>query len=366
MNRLKADQKTKVGKRKQGSEEMMSDMETEKKKNKIQQNYSNNLGGGKNSTQCGMPDMYLSCASSSSQELAQSSILTKKFPKNYETLLRQFVQWTQASEPVSINFLAKANWNIEYAMTLYFDNPQLFSGSAAQPSIDRSKMDKLFYEFLDTQDKVGEKRMGPHGVFRLIQALGYRPTDRQVLVLAWKLKAQTQCEFTLDEWVQGMSDLQVDNIQTLKQRIDMINSEIDTNREKSRELYLFTFNYGKSAASRSLDLETAVCYWDVLFGSRSTLMSQWIDFLYEQEKTSSERLVQEVGPTSAKQVKNVWITRDTWNLFWDFILLSKPDLSDYDDEGAWPVLIDQFVEHCREKLHYPKPRTAEEQTIKYY
>ncbi|EGT52150.1 CBN-DCN-1 protein [Caenorhabditis brenneri] len=285
-----------------------------------------------------------------------------------KTKLRQFVQWTQANESVSINFLAKANWNIEYAMSLYFDNPQLFSGSIAQPSVDRSKVDKLFYNYVDKQDDVGEKRMGPHGIFRLLNDLGYKSTDRQVLVLAWKLKAATQCEFSLEEWAQGLTSLQVDDIQALRQRIDAINSEMETDREKFRELYMFAFNYGKAAACRSLDLEMAVCYWDVLFGPRSPLMAQWIEFLYDQEKNGAARLEQEVGSVNAKKIKTVWITRDTWNLFWDFILLSKPDLSDYDEEGAWPVLIDQFVDHCRENLNYPKPNseTDEKMDTRYY
>uniref|UniRef100_A0A1I7U2Z2 Defective in cullin neddylation protein n=1 Tax=Caenorhabditis tropicalis TaxID=1561998 RepID=A0A1I7U2Z2_9PELO len=229
---------------------------------------------------------------------------------------------------------------------------QKTAATAKKPA--QSKVEKFFNEFVDKQDDIGEKRMGPHGVFRLIQALGYRPTDRQVLVLAWKLKAQTQCEFSLEEWVQGMADLQADNIKTLKQRIDQINSQLNTDKKMSGELYRFAFTYGKSASSRSLDMETAVCYWDVLFGPRTPLMSHWVEFLYATEKKESERLAKELGPNNAKQVKNVWITRDDWNLFRDFILFTKSDLSDYDEEGSWPVLIDQFVNHCRENLNYMK------------
>lgn len=59
----------------------------------------------------------------------------------------------------------------------------------------------------DPSDKVEGRRIGPNGILRLLNDLGVDPASREVLILAWKLKAGTQCEFSWDEWKDGMTAL---------------------------------------------------------------------------------------------------------------------------------------------------------------
>lgn len=42
------------------------------------------------------------------------------------------------------------------------------------------------------------------------------------------------------------------------------------------------------------------------------------------------------------------ITQDTWSLFLQFSEQVGDDLSKFDEDGAWPVLIDDFVDHLKE------------------
>ncbi|KAH7725666.1 RP42 protein [Aphelenchoides avenae] len=179
----------------------------------------------------------------------------------------------------------------------------------------------------EPEDNTNGKRIGPNGMLALLTDVHVQPTDRMALVLAWKLKAETQCEFSWDEFEKGMTTMKTGNATALKKALPSLNAELKA-RDAFADFYRFTFGYAKSAAARSLDAETAVAYWQIVFqGSQETRINDWIAF---------------VGKSGTRAV-----THDTWNQVLEFFQTVDPSLSNYDPDAAWPSLIDEFVVYLK-------------------
>jgi hypothetical protein len=52
-----------------------------------------------------------------------------------------------------------------------------------------------------------EDKMTADGVMKFLEDLSLNPESRTVLILAWRFKAATQCEFSKDEFITGMIEL---------------------------------------------------------------------------------------------------------------------------------------------------------------
>lgn len=53
------------------------------------------------------------------------------------------------------------------------------------------------------------------GVAKFCEDLNLDPASRPVLIIAWKFKAATQCEFTRKEFTDGMTELGWDSINAI-------------------------------------------------------------------------------------------------------------------------------------------------------
>jgi len=158
------------------------------------------------------------------------------------------------------------------------------------------------------------------------------------LALAWKLKAQEMGFFKRSEWVQGMTQLECDNCEKLKRQIPILRQLFD-NEAQFKSIYQFSFDFSRNVGHRNVDIEMGKAMLKLLLESKWSLLPDFIVFLNN----------------SRYKVLN----RDQWNNILEFSRTIKPDLSNYDVNGAWPVILDEFVE-TQQKLHPPMEAQADE------
>ena len=137
--------------------------------------------------------------------------------------VKKFIALTQTGETTAINCLqlvriknisetfgfhainlTQSDWKLDLASDNYFSNPDLY-----YRELDVKKIEQLFNKYRDTSDVL---RISSDGVIKFLEDLQLPPESRLVLIIAWKFKAQTQCEFSREEFVNGFCDLGVDNL----------------------------------------------------------------------------------------------------------------------------------------------------------
>lgn len=111
-----------------------------------------------------------------------------------------------------------------------------------------------------------------------------------------------------------------DEVFKLMSRLDLV---VDFS-EFSR-FYDFVFFMCRENGQKNITVNKAITAWRLILAGRFRLLNQWCDFVEKNQRHN--------------------ISEDTWRQVLAFSRCVHENLEGYDPEGAWPVLIDDFVEH---------------------
>lgn len=195
-------------------------------------------------------------------------------------------------------------------------------------SKELERVDNLFSSYADKSSGM----IDPEGIETLCSDVGVDHTDLRILMLAWKMKAERQGYFSLEEWRRGLKALRVDTINKLKKALPELEKEV-RRPPNFVDFYSYAFRYCLTEEKqKSIDIECICELLDLVIGSQFRAQ---VDALVEYLKTQSDYKV---------------INMDQWMGFYRFCNeISFPDLSNYDAELAWPLILDNFVEVMKEK-----------------
>ncbi|CAL1541205.1 unnamed protein product [Lymnaea stagnalis] len=172
-----------------------------------------------------------------------------------------------------------------------------------------------------------EETLGPEGMEKFCEDIGVEPENIVMLALAYKLNAKNMGFFTLEEWMKGMTELQCDTIGKLQNRLDYLRAMLN-DPVIFKNIYRFAFDFAREKDQRSMDTDTAKAMLSLVLGKNWPLFSYFHQFL--------------------EQAKYKVINKDQWCNILEFSRAIQPDLENYDEDGAWPVMLDEFVEWLKD------------------
>ncbi|KAL5576100.1 hypothetical protein UlMin_017799 [Ulmus minor] len=201
------------------------------------------------------------------------------------------------------------------------------SASSKASTKELERIDTLFYSYSH-----GASLIDPEGIETLCSDLEVDYTDVRILMLAWRMKAEKQGYFTLEEWRRGLKALRGDTINKLKKALPELEKEVK--RPSSFvDFYTYAFRYCLTEEKqKSIDIESICQLLHIVLGSD---FRPQVDYFIEYLKIQNDYKV---------------INMDQWMGFYRFCNeISFPDFRNYDPELAWPLILDNFVEWMREK-----------------
>ncbi|XP_073061579.1 uncharacterized protein [Primulina eburnea] len=241
-----------------------------------------------------------------------------KLGRGQRDKVQQFISITGSSEKVAIQALKSSDWQLEGAFDIFYSQPKIKSFA------DTRHFEELYNRYKDPFSDL----ILADGITLLCNDIQVNPQDIVMLVVSWHMKAATMCEFSKQEFIGGLQSLGIDSLEKFRERLPFMHSELK-DEQKFREIYNFAFGWSKEKGQKSLALDTAIGMWQLLFAERKwPLVEHWCQFLQARH--------------------NKAISRDTWSQLLEFARIVDPALSNYDPEGAWPYLIDEFVDYLAE------------------
>jgi hypothetical protein len=150
-----------------------------------------------------------------------------------------------------------------------------------------------------------------------------------LIILSYKMKTRSFVSWTKSEWLRGMEELRIHSMPQLIAQTDELLKLWD-DETALREMWRYCYDAGKGD-SKDMGTPFVKALVEAFFTCRWNLWESFSSYLDDMKIRS--------------------LTKDQFYSLFDFqkSVNSRGDLLDYDFEGAWPTLLDEFVEYLIKK-----------------
>ena len=174
---------------------------------------------------------------------------------------------------------------------------------------------------------------------KYLDDLGVKLDEPAVLAVLTEVCAPSMAELTRDGFTSGWINCNADNLTKQQTFLAVIRTQLSQDPEYFRRVYRHAFFLARTPGQRGIQLDIALDFWRLLFGpggipwadNDTDWLALWVEFLVEKWK------------------KNV--NRDMWDQTGAFAAkcLEDGELEWWSEDGAWPVVFDEFVAYWKEK-----------------
>jgi DCN1-like protein 1/2 len=273
--------------------------------------------------------------------------------KKMEENIAQFCGVTGASTKDAKKFLDRHK-RLEVAIDAYYNDsaaisaPARHQAHASTPST--SKLSSLFDKYKDPSGDILA-----HGTIEFCGDLHVDPEDVVLLAVAFELKSPRIGQWTRQGWIDGWKNLRCDTILAMEGALPRLRTKLASDPEYFQKVYAYTFNFARSDGQRSLGTDVAQAFWALLLphgmkgGALAHKKQDGDDVIMEpQEGFKLEYVQWWFDFLNEKGGRGV--SKDTWNMFLEFVRTIDSRFANYSLDGAWPSTIDDFVEWAKTRL----------------
>ena len=171
--------------------------------------------------------------------------------------------------------------------------------------------------------------------------------DWTTLALAWKWNCSTGGIIYRHEFVQGMRSMGCASIEELQERVAELRGQLEAEPALYRAFFSFIFNFVRKTQEsnrKTIGLDTARRLLQSLLASR-----------YPQHLQPFARYLEGLSEGRV----GTRMTYDQWMSVLDWCEQMDEGYTKYEQEGSWPVLLDDFIDWMR--LHQPNRMRAYEE-----
>mmetsp|Transcript_44848 Transcript_44848/g.106363 ORF Transcript_44848/g.106363 Transcript_44848/m.106363 type:complete len:254 (-) Transcript_44848:262-1023(-) len=237
------------------------------------------------------------------------------------SVCQQFCEFTGTSLDVAARCLKSNSWNIHQALEAFWERPEAFASAA--PPVDMDALHKLFEKYKEEDSEA----VGLDGLIALCADLDVAPDDIRMLVLCFNLQVKSGVHWTRAEFLSGMAAIGCDSVAKIKAAFSSMQADLAA-PARFKAFYHYAFDVSRQEGQKVLDLGTAIQLWRMLLHDKFVHLERWCAYMANDYGKS--------------------INKDTWLLTLDFALQADEKLEKIDlDNSAWPIVIDEFVEHFR-------------------